>query len=137
MRISDWSSDVCSSDLKIGTYLKALAAQANGVPFYVALPSPTIDWTLRDGVKEIPIEERSGEEVAQMTGRTASGTIETVTITPAGRSVANYAFAVTPARSVTGLITERGISQASPAGLATLFPELARTRSDERSVGTE
>src|SRR3546814_6870902 len=86
MRISDWSSDVCSSDLKIGTYLKALAAQANGVPFYVALPSPTIDWTLRDGVKEIPIEERSGEEVAQMTGRTASGTIETVTITPDGRS---------------------------------------------------
>src|SRR3546814_14713118 len=113
MRISDWSSDVCSSDLKIGTYLKALAAQANGVPFYVALPSPTIDWTLRDGVKEIPIEERSGEEVAQMTGRTASGTIETVTITPDGSSVANYAFDVTPARYVTGLLPEPGIPRAS------------------------
>src|SRR3546814_17609369 len=124
MRISDWSSDVCSSDLKIGTYLKALAAQANGVPFYVALPSPTIDWTLRDGVKEIPIEERSGEEVAQMTGRTASGTIETVTITPDGSSVANYAFDVTPARYVTGPITERGIAEESQAGLAKLFPEV-------------
>ncbi|HEY9539912.1 MAG TPA: S-methyl-5-thioribose-1-phosphate isomerase [Kiloniellaceae bacterium] len=116
------SGDVCN---KIGTYLKALAAQANGVPFYVALPSPTIDWTLRDGVKEIPIEERSGEEVAQMTGRTASGTIETVTITPDGSSVANYAFDVTPARYVTGLITERGIAEASQEGLAKLFPEWA------------
>src|SRR3546814_797884 len=125
MRISDWSSDVCSSDLKIGTYLKALAAQANGVPFYVALPSPTIDWTLRDGVKEIPIEERSGEEVAQMTGSTASGTIETGTIAPAGRSVANSAFAVPPARSVTGLITERGTASASPERFAKLFPEWA------------
>src|SRR3546814_13285096 len=117
MRISDWSSDVCSSDLKIGTYLKALAAQANGVPFYVALPSPTIDWTLRDGVKAIPIEERSGAEVAQMTGRTASGTIATVTITPDGSSGANYAFDVTPARYVPGLITRHGSAGASQAGL--------------------
>ncbi len=116
------SGDVCN---KIGTYLKALAAQANNVPFYVALPSPTIDWTVNDGVKEIPIEERSGEEVSQMTGRTASGTIETVTITPEGSPVANYAFDVTPARYVTGLITERGIAEASPEGLAKLFPERA------------
>ncbi|MEO3429009.1 S-methyl-5-thioribose-1-phosphate isomerase [Pelagibius sp. CAU 1746] len=114
------SGDVCN---KIGTYLKALAARDNGVPFYVALPSPTIDWTVHDGVKEIPIEERSGEEVSQMTGRTAAGTIETVTITPAGSPVANYAFDVTPARYVTGLITERGIAEASPEGLAKLFPE--------------
>jgi methylthioribose-1-phosphate isomerase len=112
--------DVCN---KIGTYLKALAAQDNGVPFYVALPSPTIDWSLHDGVKEIPIEERGGEEVAQMTGRTAAGTIETVTITPDGSPVANFAFDVTPARYVTGLITERGVAEASAVGLAKLFPE--------------
>ncbi|MGF1628620.1 MAG: S-methyl-5-thioribose-1-phosphate isomerase [Kiloniellaceae bacterium] len=117
------SGDVCN---KIGTYLKALAAQANGVPFYVALPSPTIDWTVHDGVKEIPIEERGGEEVSQMTGRTASGAIETVTITPDGSPVANYAFDVTPARYVTGLITERGVAEASAEGLAKLFPERAR-----------
>ena len=116
------SGDVCN---KIGTYLKALAAQANGVPFYVALPSPTIDWTVNDGVAEIPIEERGGEEVSQMTGRTAAGTIETVTITPAGSPVANYAFDVTPARYVTGLITERGVAAASAEGLAKLFPERA------------
>jgi methylthioribose-1-phosphate isomerase len=114
------SGDVCN---KIGTYLKALAARANEVPFYVALPSPTIDWTVNDGVKEIPIEERSGEEVSQMTGRTAAGAIETVTITPDGSPVANYAFDVTPARYVTGLITERGVAEASPEGLAKLFPE--------------
>ena len=116
------NGDVCN---KIGTYLKALAAQDNDVPFYVALPSPTIDWTVNDGVKEIPIEERSGEEVSQMTGRTAAGAIETVTITPDGSPVANYAFDVTPARYVTGLITERGIAEASPEGLAKLFPERA------------
>ncbi|MGD1878638.1 MAG: S-methyl-5-thioribose-1-phosphate isomerase [Kiloniellaceae bacterium] len=116
------SGDVCN---KIGTYLKALAAQANGVPFYVALPSPTIDWTVNDGVAEIPIEERGGEEVSQMTGRTAAGTIETVTITPDGSPVANYAFDVTPARYVTGLITERGVAAASAEGLAKLFPERA------------
>ncbi len=116
------SGDVCN---KIGTYLKALAAHASDVPFYVALPSPTIDWTVHDGVKEIPIEQRSGEEVSQMTGRTASGAIETVTITPDGSPVANFAFDVTPARYVTGLITERGVAEASPEGLAKLFPERA------------
>ena len=116
------SGDVCN---KIGTYLKALAAHDNGVPFYVALPSPTIDWTVHDGVAEIPIEQRGGEEVSQMTGRTESGAIETVTITPDGSPVANYAFDVTPRRYVTGLITERGVAKASPEGLAELFPERA------------
>jgi methylthioribose-1-phosphate isomerase len=116
------SGDVCN---KIGTYLKALAAHASAVPFYVALPSPTIDWTVHDGIKDIPIEQRSGEEVSQMTGRTASGAIETVTITPDGSPVANYAFDVTPARYVTGLITERGVAEASRESLAKLFPERA------------
>ncbi|HEX8026910.1 MAG TPA: S-methyl-5-thioribose-1-phosphate isomerase, partial [Vicinamibacterales bacterium] len=98
--------DVCN---KIGTYLKALAAKDNGVPFYVALPSSTIDFTVNDGVAEIPIEERASEEVTKMTGRTADGKIETVTITPEGSPAANYGFDVTPARLVSGLITERGI----------------------------
>lgn len=114
------SGDVCN---KIGTYLKALAAYDNDVPFYVALPSTTIDWRVHDGVKEIPIEQRSGDEVSQMTGRTAAGAIETVTITPDGSPVANYAFDVTPRRYVTGLITERGVAEASPDGLSALFPE--------------
>jgi methylthioribose-1-phosphate isomerase len=110
---------------KIGTYLKALAAFDNDVPFYVALPSPTIDWTIEDGVASIPIEERSAEEVSHMTGRTESGTIETVSIVPEGSPCANFAFDVTPARLVTGLITERGIAAASREGLAGLFPERA------------
>ncbi|MGE4219907.1 MAG: S-methyl-5-thioribose-1-phosphate isomerase [Alphaproteobacteria bacterium] len=110
---------------KIGTYLKALAAQDNGVPFYVALPSPTIDWTLSDGVGGIPIEQRSGEELSRMTGRTDAGRIETVTVVPEGSPVANYAFDVTPARLVTGLITERGVAPATEAGLTGLFPEQA------------
>jgi methylthioribose-1-phosphate isomerase len=110
---------------KIGTYLKALAAHDNGVPFYVALPSPTIDWTISDGVGEIPIEERGGEEVSRMTGRADDGRIETVTITPDGSPVANYAFDVTPARLVTGLITERGVAAASREGLEALFTERA------------
>ncbi|NNG05483.1 MAG: S-methyl-5-thioribose-1-phosphate isomerase [Inquilinus sp.] len=110
---------------KIGTYLKALAAHDNGVPFYVALPSTTIDWTLADGVAEIPIEQRSGDEVSRIAGRTDAGDIATVTITPAGSPVANYAFDVTPARLVTGLITERGVAEASREGLARLFPERA------------
>ncbi|MEX2616291.1 MAG: S-methyl-5-thioribose-1-phosphate isomerase [Alphaproteobacteria bacterium] len=114
------TGDVCN---KIGTYLKALAAHDNGVPFYVGLPSPTIDWTLQDGVSQIPIEQRDGAEVSQMTGRTADGRIETVTITPDGSPVANYAFDVTPARLVSGLITERGIAAASHDGLKALFPE--------------
>ncbi len=117
------SGDVAN---KIGTYLKALAARDNGVPFYVALPSPTIDFTLSDGVKEIPIEQRGGEEVAQMTGRTEDGRIETVSIVAEGSPVANYAFDVTPARLVTGLITEAGVAEASKDGLARLFPERAK-----------
>src|SRR5579872_2711897 len=110
---------------KIGTYLKALAARDNGVPFYVALPSPTIDFGVADGVAEIPIEQRGAEEVATMTGRTADGRIETVRIVPDGSPVANYAFDVTPARLVTGLITERGVLKASRAALAGAFPERA------------
>ena len=111
---------------KIGTYLKALAAHDNGVPFYVALPSTTIDWSLGDGVAGIPIEQRDGAEVSEISGRAASGAIETVRIVPDGSPVANYAFDVTPARLVTGLITERGVCPASRQGLATLFPERAR-----------
>jgi len=108
---------------KIGTYLKALAAKDNGVPFYVALPSPTIDWTLGDGVKGIPIEQRDGREVTDVSGRLPSGEVATVRITPEGSPVANYGFDVTPARLVTGLITERGVCPASEDGLLTLFPE--------------
>src|SRR5207247_8927845 len=93
------NGDVCN---KIGTYLKALAAKDNGVPFYVALPSPTIDFTVADGVAEIPIEERGAEEVATISGRTADGRMETVRIVPEGSAVANYGFDVTPARPVTG-----------------------------------
>ena len=114
------NGDVCN---KIGTYLKALAARDNNVPFYVALPSPTIDFAVADGVAEIPIEERSPEEVATLTGRTADGRIETVRIAPPGTPVANYGFDVTPARLVTGLITERGVLAASRAALAQAFPE--------------
>lgn len=108
---------------KIGTYLKALAAHDNNVPFYVALPSPTIDFGLHDGVREIPIEQRSGDEVSKMTGRTESGEIETVTIIPDGSVVANYAFDVTPARLVTGLITERGVIAANRDAIRKAFPE--------------
>ena len=95
------------------------------MPFYVALPSPTIDFTVVDGVTEIPIEQRGAEEVTTMTGRTADGRIESVRIVPDGSAVANYAFDVTPARLVTGLITERGIIAASREGLAAAFPERA------------
>ncbi len=111
---------------KIGTYLKALAARDNGIPFYVALPSPTIDFTLTDGIAQIPIEERSPEEVARITGETDAGEIATVSLIPPGSKAVNYAFDVTPARLVTGLITEAGIAEASQAGLAKLFPERAR-----------
>ena len=114
--------DVCN---KIGTYLKALAARDNDVPFYVALPSPTIDFTVSDGVAEIPIEQRGPEEVAMMTGKTQDGRIETVQIVPDGSGVANYAFDVTPARLVTGLITERGVLKADRAALKAAFPERA------------
>jgi len=111
------NGDVCN---KIGTYLKALAAHDNGVPFYVALPSPTIDFSIDDG-RKIPIEQRSADEVATMTGRTRDGRIETVQIIPDGSKVANYAFDVTPARLVSGLITERGVLQAEASALAGAF----------------
>ncbi len=114
------TGDVCN---KIGTYLKALAAFDNGVPFYVGLPSPTIDWGMSDGVREIPIEERDGREVTHLTGLTADGRMETIMVTPDGSPVANYGFDVTPARLVTGLITERGVCAASREGLLSLFPE--------------
>src|SRR5579864_4810830 len=116
------NGDVCN---KIGTYLKALAAHDNGVPFYIALPSPTIDFSIDDGLRQIPIEQRGGEEVATMTGRTSAGRIETVRIVPDGSGVANYAFDVTPARLVSGLITERGVLGANREALARAFPERA------------
>lgn len=108
---------------KIGTYLKALAAHDNGIPFYVALPSPTIDFDLHDGVRDIPIEQRSSAEVTHITGKNASGSIETIQVVPDQSPVANYGFDVTPARLVTGLITERGTAPATEAGIAALFPE--------------
>ncbi|PLW77238.1 S-methyl-5-thioribose-1-phosphate isomerase [Cohaesibacter celericrescens] len=115
--------DVCN---KIGTYLKALAAHDNGVPFYVALPSPTIDWTVDDGVAEIPIEERDAFEVTHVQGLNADGKISTVQVSPNGTQGGNPAFDVTPNRLVTGLITERGVCAATPEGLAALFPEMAK-----------
>jgi methylthioribose-1-phosphate isomerase len=123
--------DVCN---KIGTYLKALAAHDNKVPFYVALPSPTIDFTIDDGIAGIPIEERGADEVATVTGKTEAGRIEKVQIVPDGSPVANFAFDVTPARLITGLITERGVIAASRAALAQTFPERVevRTKSDRK-----
>ena len=115
------AGDVCN---KIGTYLKALAARDNGVPFYVALPSPTIDWTVTDGIAEIPIEDRPEREITHIQGQGAQG-IASVQVTPDGTPAGNPAFDVTPARLVTGLITERGICEASEQGLAALFPERA------------
>jgi len=115
------AGDVCN---KIGTYLKALAAHDNKVPFYVALPSPTIDWTLDDG-RDIPIEERAEEEVTKIQGKTSTGDVVTVEIVPEGAKGGNPAFDVTPARLVTGLITERGVAQASKDALREMFPEKA------------
>jgi methylthioribose-1-phosphate isomerase len=124
--------DVCN---KIGTYLKALAAHDNKVPFYVAVPSPTIDFAIMEGA-DIPIEQRSAEEVATMTGKTRDGRIETVQVVPDGSPVANFAFDVTPARLVTGLITERGVIAPGRAALAQTFPERAEVRPDSnRRVG--
>lgn len=110
---------------KIGTYLKALAAHDNGVPFYVGLPSSTFDWTMRDGLREIPIEQRGNEEVKYSEGL-HEGEIKEVLLTPANSPAANYAFDVTPARLVTGLITERGLCAASEEGVLGLFPEKRR-----------
>jgi methylthioribose-1-phosphate isomerase len=109
--------DVCN---KIGTYLKALAAHDNGVPFYVALPTPTIDWTLQDGVKEIPIEERAAEEVTHIAGLCEDGQVRTVRLTPQGSRAGNYGFDVTPARLVTGLITECGVVAANAEAMRAL-----------------
>ncbi len=114
------SGDVCN---KIGTYLKALAAKDNNVPFYVAAPSSSIDFAIDDGCAEIPIEMRGGDEVTHLSGRTQDGRIERVQVTPDGSPVMNYAFDVTPSRLVTGLITERGVIGADRAAIARAFPE--------------
>ena len=115
------AGDVCN---KIGTYLKALAAHANDVPFYVALPASTFDWGIADGVKEIPIEERDGDEVSYISGRDDTGVIRRVRLTPQGSPARNFGFDVTPARYVTGLITERGVCAANEDALRKLFPEV-------------
>ena len=114
--------DVCN---KVGTYLKAIAAHDNSVPFYAALPSTTIDWTLAKG-SDIPIEERDARELTHMTGRDAEGRIATVQVVPDGSAALNIAFDVTPARYVTGIITERGVCAASREGLLALYPERAK-----------
>lgn len=111
--------DVCN---KIGTYLKALAAHDNGVPFYAAVPSPSIDWHVQDGVHEIPIEERSATEVTHLSGQLPDGGVVTIQLTPEGSPAANPAFDVTPARLITGLITERGVCAANAEALRELFP---------------
>jgi len=110
---------------KIGTYLKALAAKDNGVPFYVALPSSTFDWTMRDGLAEIPIEERNAEEVKHVDGWADDRMVE-VRVTPESSPAANYAFDVTPRRLISGLITERGICQPNEQSILAMFPEHAR-----------
>jgi methylthioribose-1-phosphate isomerase len=116
------SGDVAN---KIGTYLKALAAWDNQVPFYVALPSSTFDWQIRDGIRDIPIEERDPDEVKYVYGLDRNGATS-VLISPRTSPAANYAFDVTPARYVTGFITERGICKASEAAIRGLFPEKPR-----------
>jgi methylthioribose-1-phosphate isomerase len=116
------TGDVCN---KIGTYLKALAAADNGVPFYVAMPTPTLDWSLQDGVREISIEERTPDEVTHISGLCDDGQIRRVQLTPQGSPAANYAFDVTPARLVTGLITERGLVAANAEAIrAALFEDM-------------
>ncbi len=114
------SGDVAN---KIGTYLKALAAKDNGIPFYVAAPSSSIDWNIRDGIKEIPIEQRNADEVRKISGKSEDGKIIEVLLTPQGSPAANFAFDVTPSRLITGIITERGICAADEASLVKLFPE--------------
>jgi methylthioribose-1-phosphate isomerase len=115
------SGDVAN---KIGTYLKALAASDNGIPFFVALPSTTIDWTIRDGLTEIPIEERDAREVSHVRGKHGNEILDVNTVAE-GSAISNYAFDVTPARLISGLITERGICKATEDDLARLFPDLA------------
>lgn len=123
------AGDVCN---KVGTYLKALAAKANDVPFYVAAPSPSIDFAIDDGVAAIPIEQRGGEEVTHMSGLDDQGRVTRIRVTPDGSPVLNYAFDVTPAALVTGLITERGVVAATKPALADAFPDLSPGR-----VGTQ
>jgi len=123
--------DVCN---KIGTYLKALAAHDNGIPFYAALPYTTIDWRIEDGLREIPIEERSQDEVHLLRGKTREGAVETIRVTPVDSSAVNHGFDVTPARLVTGIITERGVCEASREGLRDLYPE-QKTQTNPISVG--
>jgi methylthioribose-1-phosphate isomerase len=122
--------DVCN---KVGTYLKALAAKDNAVPFYAALPISTIDWNLERG-RDIEIEERSAAEVTQVMGRTADGGVGSVTIVPDGSSALNLAFDVTPGRLVTGIITERGVCAATREGLLGLYPERRRPEQTERTA---
>jgi methylthioribose-1-phosphate isomerase len=112
---------------KIGTYLKALSAKDNNIPFYVALPSTTLDMTIRDGLKEIPIEERDQNEVKYISGLRSDGQIDSVLICPETTNASNYGFDVTPARLVTGLITERGVCKANEKGILSLFPEYSTT----------
>ncbi|MCP4182798.1 MAG: S-methyl-5-thioribose-1-phosphate isomerase [Hyphomicrobiales bacterium] len=116
------NGDVCN---KIGTYLKALAAKDNEIPFYVALPSPTIDWNITNGIAEIPIEERDGQEVTHVWGKLEDGNLASVQISPDGTAAGNPAFDVTPGRLVTGLITERGVAPATSEGLAAMFPKFS------------
>jgi len=125
------SGDVAN---KIGTYLKALAARDNDIPFYVALPSSTIDWDLDDG-RKIPIEERDSREVTTVRGRTDNDRDETVRVVPNETPAANYGFDVTPARLVTGLITERGVTGATREDLARLFPEAAENAGKKQQHG--
>jgi methylthioribose-1-phosphate isomerase len=122
------NGDVCN---KIGTYLKALAAHDNGIPFYVGLPHSTIDWRLDDG-RAIPIEQRDAAEIIELAGRSAAGRMERVAIAPGGSKAANYAFDVTPARLITALITERGSCEPSREGLLSLYPERRHTGSQQR-----
>jgi methylthioribose-1-phosphate isomerase len=114
------SGDVCN---KIGTYLKALAARDNDVPFYVGLPGPSIDWTIDDGIADIPIEERDPSEVTTISGLSPAGELVSIQLAPNDCPAANFAFDVTPARLITGLITERGLCPATSAGLRSLYPE--------------
>ena len=120
--------DVCN---KIGTYLKALAARDNGIPFYACVPTPTIDWAISDGLAEIPIEERAEDEVRKVRGLNASGEFTEVSVAPAATPVANPAFDVTPASLVSGIITEKGVARASEAELIAFWP---RTREDKAYV---
>ena len=121
--------DVCN---KIGTYLKALAARDNGVPFYACVPTPTIDWTIADGLKEIPIEERSADEVRKVRGLDAAGQFTEVAVATAATPVANPAFDVTPAALVTGIITEKGVAQAGEQGLLAFSPQAREDRAGFR-----